>query len=88
MTVVDVLKSAQFVVNNKGQRTAVLLNIQSWKTLINWIEDVADIKVASQALAELHTSGERPEQAGWLAWDEIREEWSEEEDIESKDISL
>ena len=28
MTVVDVLKSAQFVVNNKGQRTAVLLNIQ------------------------------------------------------------
>ena len=49
---------------------------------------MADIKVASQALAELHTSGERPEQAGWLAWDEIREEWSEEEDIESKDISL
>jgi hypothetical protein len=79
----ETLKSIQFVVDDKGQRTAVLLDIRAWEMLIKWIETVTDTKIAVQALQELHQAGGRPEQAGWLAWEEIREAWGDEEEIES-----
>jgi hypothetical protein len=79
----EALKSIQFVVDDKGQRTAVLLDIRAWERLIQWIETVTDTKIAVQALQELQQAGGRPEQAGWLAWEEIREVWGDEEEIES-----
>ncbi len=82
MTVGEALKSVQFVVDDEGQRTAVLLDIQAWEALIDWIETVADTKVAEQVLAELQQAGGRPEKAGWLAWDDISEAWSGEEEPE------
>ena len=88
MTVVDVLKSAQFVVDNKGQQTAVLLDIESWQALVDWIEDLVDVKIASEALSELKSAGGHPQQAGWLAWEEISEEWSGEEEIGTEDIAV
>jgi len=80
MTVIEALKSAQFVVDNRGRQTAVLLDIQSWQALLDWIEDMTDIKVATQSLMELEAADGRPQQAGWLDWDEIGEEWSDEEE--------
>lgn len=75
MTATEALKSVQFVVDNEGQRTAVLLGIQAWETLVDLIEDVTDTKVVSQALQELQAAGGRPQQAVWLDWDDIREDW-------------
>lgn len=66
--------------DDKGQRTAVLLDIRAWEMLIKWIETVTDTKVAAQALQELHLAGGRPEQAGWLAWEDIREAWGDDEE--------
>lgn len=88
MTVADALQSAQFVVDKEGQRTAVILDIRSWEMLIGWIEDITDTKIASQALTELHEAGGRSRQAGWLAWDDIREEWGDEEAGEVEDASV
>lgn len=76
----EALNSMQFVVDDKGQRTAVLLDIRAWEMLIKWIETVTDTKITVQALQELHSAGGRPEQAGWLAWEDIREAWSDEEE--------
>ena len=42
MTVVEALKSAQYVIDHNGRRTAVLLTMQSWQSLLDWIEDMAD----------------------------------------------
>lgn len=84
----EALKSVQFVVDDKGQRTAVLLDIRAWEILIKWIETITDTKIAVQILDELQQAGGRPEQAGWLAWDDIREEWSGEEKIEAEPSSL
>lgn len=70
----------QFVVDDKGQRTAVLLDIRAWEILIKWIETVTDAKIAAQALRELHLAGGRPEQADWLAWEDIRETWGDDEE--------
>ncbi len=82
MTVIEALKSAQFVVDNSGHQTAVLLDIQSWEALLNWFEDMTDIKIATQGLTELEVAGGRPQQAGWLDWDNISEEWSDEKETE------
>jgi len=72
MTVIEALKSAQYVVDKHGHRTAVLLTIQSWQSLMDWIEDIADAHLATEALTALQATGGRPEDAGWLAWDDIR----------------
>jgi hypothetical protein len=72
----ETLKAVQFLINQEGQRTAVLLDIQLWERLLTWIEEAIDTKVAIQSLTELQDAGGRPAQAGWLAWEEIREEWN------------
>lgn len=86
MTIVDALQSAQFVVNDEGQRTAVLMDIQAWDSLIDWLETVIDTKIATQSLAELKSAGGRPQQANWLAWEEIREGWHGVEEAASTTI--
>ena len=75
MGVGDISKSVQFVVDDEGKRTAVLLDIQTWEILVDWIERVTDTKFAVEAITELQLAGGRPEQAGWLAWDDISEAW-------------
>ena len=81
MAIIEALKSAQFVVDSKGDQKAVLLDIAAWETLIDWIENIIDTKIARQALAELQAAGGRPQQAGWLAWDDISEEWDAQADL-------
>jgi hypothetical protein len=78
MTAVEALKSVQFVVNTEGRPTAALLSIEAWEALVNLLEDVVDMRSARQALSELQAAGGRPQQAGWLAWEEIEAEWDDE----------
>lgn len=80
MTIVDALQSAQFVVNDEGKRTAVLMDIKAWEQMIDWLETVIDTKIATQALAELESAGGRPAHANWLAWETIREDWNGDEE--------
>lgn len=88
MTVIEALKSAQYVVDKNGHRTAVLLTMKSWQSLIDWIEDIADAHLAAEALTTLQAAGGRPQEAGWLAWDDIREEWEEEDEPAAAPASL
>ena len=88
MTVVEALKSAQYVVDHNGHQTAVLLPMQSWQSLLDWIDNMADTHLAADALTALQAAGGRPERAGWLAWDDISEEWGAEDEISTAPISL
>jgi hypothetical protein len=36
--ILDELRSAQFVVDDRGQRTGALLDIKVWEKLLNWAE--------------------------------------------------
>jgi len=83
MTLADSIKSVQFITDSAGQRTGVLLDIRAWETLIAWIEDARDLRLAATALGELSSAGGRPGQAGWPSWDEARGEWLGEEEEES-----
>lgn len=75
MTVADTLKSARFVVDASGRRSAVLVEIEDWNTLVLALEDVLDTQIAGDALAELQSASGRPERAGWVAWDDARAAW-------------
>ncbi|MEO1353163.1 MAG: hypothetical protein AAFW84_31100 [Cyanobacteria bacterium J06635_15] len=45
-SVLEALKSAQFVVDAKGQRVAVQLNLMLWEALLAWLENVDVILMA------------------------------------------
>jgi len=49
-------KPPQFVVDEKGRRTGVLLTLRQYQALLQRIEDLEDIRAAKKALAE---EGER-----------------------------
>ena len=36
MSVIDILDSAQFVVDQRGKRTAAVLDIERWQQLVQW----------------------------------------------------
>ncbi len=56
------------------------MDMRSWELLSAWIETVTDAKIAQYSLGELEEAGGRPEQAGWLDWDAIRDAWTDDED--------
>lgn len=72
MTALELLQSVQFV-TIKGKRLA-LLDAENWEALIEWLEDIEDNEIAKQALQELKNAGGDREKAGWLKWDNIKEE--------------
>ena len=53
--------------------------MQSWQSLMGWIEDAADARHAAEVLTALQAAGGRPERAGWLAWDKASKEWAKED---------
>ncbi len=72
MTGLEALQSVQYV-SVKGERFAVV-NIEDWEALLEWLETLEDVEIAREAYAELKALGGDREQAGWLRWDEVKEE--------------
>lgn len=72
MTGLEALQSVQYI-TVKNERLAVL-SVDDWETLIEWLETLEDVQIAEQALAELKACGGDRERAGWLEWDEVKEE--------------
>ena len=48
--------------------------MDDWEALIEWLETLEDRQVARAAFAELQAIGGNREKAGWLKWDEVKEE--------------
>lgn len=78
MTHAEALKKVQYVTDSDGQRTAVLLEIHAWESLLQWMETALDAQAAVKALTEVRTAG-GPKKAGWVAWEDVREDWGGEE---------
>lgn len=62
----------QFVIGAEGKPTAVLLDIATWRHILQALEDAEDLTIAKQALAELDAAGGDPEKAGYLVWEQVR----------------
>ncbi len=42
MSVIDILETAQYVVDKRGQQTAVLLDLPTWRTLQQLLEELLE----------------------------------------------
>jgi hypothetical protein len=72
MTALEALQSVQFVTVN-GRRLAVL-NAEDWDCVVEWLETLEDIALTKEARRALEAAGGSRERAGWLRWDDVREE--------------
>ena len=72
MTGLEALQSVQYA-TVKGERF-VIINLDDWEALLEWLETLEDVQIARQAFAELKAFGGDRERAGWLRWDEVKEE--------------
>ncbi|MBI3958728.1 MAG: hypothetical protein HY328_07960 [Chloroflexi bacterium] len=72
MTGLQALQAVQYV--NVKNRRYVVMEAEDWEALLEWIETVEDLEVFQQAQNELKAAGGDPDAAGWLCWDDIRDE--------------
>ena len=72
MTGLEALQSGQYV-TVKGKRFAII-DTDDWEALIEWLETLEDVRIAQEAFAQLEAVGGDRERAGWLQWDEVKEE--------------
>lgn len=70
----EALKSVQFVVGQDGRPSAVQMDMETWESLLNWLEDTEDRALVRQILPKLRS---RPAQAGALRWNDVKSEWDD-----------
>jgi hypothetical protein len=60
----------RFLVDDAGQRTAVVVDVKYWEALMDLLEDLEDIGLVKSMLARIEAG---PEASGALRWDEVRD---------------
>ena len=68
----EALQSVQYVTVKK-KRLAVI-GVDEWEAMIEWLETLEDAQIARQAFAELKASGGDRKRAGWLRWNDVKED--------------
>jgi len=72
MTALEALESVQYV-TVKGKRLAIV-SADEWEAMIEWLETLEDIELAKEAFAQLEAASGDRERAGWLKWDDVKED--------------
>lgn len=72
MTPLEAVQTVQFV-TVKQKRFAVI-EAEEWEALIEWGETLEDLQVFKDAYHQLEAVGGAREQAGWLRWEDVRDE--------------
>lgn len=68
----EALQSVQFV--SVQDRRLAVLDADDWESLIEWLETVEDVAAAKQASRELQAAGCDRQRAGWVRWDDVKQE--------------
>ncbi|MEM7537491.1 MAG: hypothetical protein AAF639_35300 [Chloroflexota bacterium] len=71
------MTSLRFLTNDDGEKTDVVVPMATWELLLSWLEDIED-RVIVQAWAP--KLAEHPEKSGALKWEDIADDWLEDED--------
>lgn len=62
---------AQYLVDEQGHRTAIVIDIQLWEALMDLLEYLEDLQLVKSVLTRLQAG---PEASGALEWDAVRDE--------------
>ena len=68
----EILKSVRYVVDEKGRRAAVQIEMEAWESLLKWIEDLEDQTSIKEALPRMRGG---PQKGNALEWNEVKTEW-------------
>jgi hypothetical protein len=68
MTVTEILKSMQFVVDREGKPTAALLDMSAWEALLSMLEDIEDIEVVRERMKNWRSK------ENWTRWEDFETE--------------
>jgi hypothetical protein len=66
------LGSIRYVVDDKGKKAAVQLDLKTWNALLGYLEDLEDRSLVKEKLHRLFSG---PEKSGAVAWDAAGKEW-------------
>ncbi len=68
MTVTEILKSTQFVVDREGRPTAALLDMAAWNAFVSMLEDAEDVELIRNRMATWQGK------QGWTRWSDFEAE--------------
>jgi accessory colonization factor AcfC len=68
MTVTEILKSVQFVVDQDGKPTAALLNMSAWEAFLSMLEDIEDAQLIRDRIKNWRSK------EGWTRWEDFEAE--------------
>ncbi len=68
MSVIDLVKSAQFIVGVQGKPSAVVLDIELWDKILAMLEDIDDFKIARKRLKSWRSKN------NWTSWEAVEKE--------------
>jgi hypothetical protein len=74
MTGLEALQSVQYV--TVQDRRLAVVDLDEWEAMVEWLETLEDVEVAKQAYEQLKAADGDRERAGWLKWDEVRDDLS------------
>ena len=74
------LRGPSYVIGTDGQATAVLVDIDTWRTIVGRLEDAEDYGILKTALADLTHLAQGRQPPGWKSWEELEEEWDRQGD--------
>ena len=66
------LKTVRYVIDQRGRKSAVQVDMKTWQALLAYLEDLEDRALVHEKLPHL-TKG--PQASGAISWQEVREEW-------------
>jgi hypothetical protein len=53
-----------------------VVDLEAWEAMVEWLETLEDVEVARQAYEQLRAADGDRERAGWLKWDEVKDDLS------------
>lgn len=72
----ELVASVRYLVDESGIKTDVVLPLARWEELLVWLEDLEDRSVVRAWLPRLK---EGPTASGALRWDEVADDWDDEQ---------
>jgi hypothetical protein len=65
MSAIDILDTAQYVVDKEGRQTAVLLDLSSWQALQRLLEELIEDESLGALMAAVENDGKLDSEAAW-----------------------
>jgi hypothetical protein len=68
----NLLENVRYVIDSKGNKAAVQVDVKAWNALLAYLEDLEDQALVKDKLARLRKG---PHASGALVWDDVSQEW-------------